>query len=447
MANQLRVVRATGADGPVLLTGIFSGISRRPGDQYNKAKQPIYVPESSTVPTVGAAGLSTADIAGYIDLDVTMDVWRMLNHLDGAGVHDGSIRLLTDGAEVSNSGVYDDAVATIQGTLATADLLAGPDRLSVGGTTFLSLAPVQTALHVREPARHSGTTAGATKDTSAAGANVLRLSVNGGPEFNVVVTAVAGLTNAVLLRELMQGFAAAGYSTSDLFVDAGDVASTGTFTLAGQPDNNDQADINGKTYTFQTVLTDVDGNVLIGATASDTIDNLIAAITLGAGAGTLYAASMTANTDVAAVAGPGDTMDVTALVAGSAGDAITTTTPTNVSGNLSWGGATLSGGLDDETIRISSPLGATLEIVTSGLATVLGMTPATYTPTVRGTVGEADFDTFTGINITVLASNPEYPTGTVVDDYVFVMANNQLAVDASIVYDAVPFTVPFYLVA
>ena len=33
-----------------------------------------------------------------------------------------------------------------------------------------------------------------------------------------------------------------------------------------------------KTYTFQTVLTDVDGNVLIGATASDSIDNLIAGV-------------------------------------------------------------------------------------------------------------------------------------------------------------------------
>lgn len=60
--------------------------------------------------------------------------------------------------------------------------------------------------------------------------------------------------------------------------------------------------INGRTYTFQTVLTDVDGHVLIGADNEETRDNLIAAINLDAGAGTIYAASMTANISVSASA-------------------------------------------------------------------------------------------------------------------------------------------------
>lgn len=118
---------------------------------------------------------------------------------------------------------------------------------------------------------------------------------------------------------------------------------TGTLTLAGNAANTETVVINGKTYTFQTVLTNADGNVLIGATASDSIDNLIAAINLGTGAGTLYAAATTANTAVSAAAGAGDTMDVTALAAyeGAAGNQITTT---ETMGSGSWGGAKLAGG-------------------------------------------------------------------------------------------------------
>jgi len=93
-------------------------------------------------------------------------------------------------------------------------------------------------------------------------------------------------------------------------------------------------------------LTDVDGNVLIGATASDSLDNLIAAINLDSGSGTLYATSTTANTFVSALAGTGDTMDVTALTAGTAGNSIATTT---TAADASWGGATLTGGSEDTT--------------------------------------------------------------------------------------------------
>jgi hypothetical protein len=122
------------------------------------------------------------------------------------------------------------------------------------------------------------------------------------------------------------------------------VAATGTLTATGNFSNGDTVTTGTKTYTFQTTLTNVNGNVLIGASASDSLDNLIAAINLGAGSGTLYAAATTANTFVSAAAGAGDTMDVTALTAGSAGNSIATT---ETSSNASWGGATLSGGEED----------------------------------------------------------------------------------------------------
>jgi hypothetical protein len=440
MADQLRVVRATGADGPVLLTGIFAGISKRPTDQYNKGKQPVYVPESSTIPALGAAGLTTALVDGFIDLDPTMDVQRMLNE------DDGSINLLTAAGDVSNSGVYDDA-AVGEGVVAGASLLAGPNRVNVVGSLFTSLSPVTTQLHVRDAAQLVGVTGGATKNTSAAGANVLTVAVNGGLSHNFLVTQSATLANGVLLRELMQGFAAAGFSTDELFADLSDAAaSVGTLTLTANVQDGDEVEIDGKTYTFQVALTDVDGNVLVGASASDSIDNLIAAINLGAGAGTLYAASTTLHPSVFVAPGAGDTMDATAKEAGVAGDAISTTDPTDTGGAMAWGAATLGGGADGTTVRISSPLGSSLEVVASGLATVLGITPGTDTPAVRGTVAEGDFDTFEDGLIEVLDTNGEYPVGTASGDYAVVMANGQLTV-RTVIYDSVSFDAPFAIVA
>lgn len=120
------------------------------------------------------------------------------------------------------------------------------------------------------------------------------------------------------------------------------IQAIGTLTFAANPLTTETVVVGGKTYTFQTVLTNVDGNVLIGTTASDSLDNLIAAITLGAGSGTLYAALTTAHPTVLAVAGAGDTMIAYAILGGVAGNAITTTT--TVTGG-SWGAATLLGGL------------------------------------------------------------------------------------------------------
>ncbi len=115
----------------------------------------------------------------------------------------------------------------------------------------------------------------------------------------------------------------------------------GVLTLTGQPLDTETVVIGGKTYTFQTVLTDVDGNVLIGASAGDSCDNLVAALNFDAGAGSLYAASTTEQTDVDASAGVGDTMDLVAQSGGTSGDSITTTETLT---NGSFGEVTLTGG-------------------------------------------------------------------------------------------------------
>lgn len=133
------------------------------------------------------------------------------------------------------------------------------------------------------------------------------------------------------------------------------VAATGTLTFVANPADTDPVVIGSRTYTFQTVLTNVAGHVLIGATASDSLDNLIAAINLGAGSGVKYAAATTQHPTVTAAAGAGDTMVVTAQAKGTAGNAIATTETFTNAGNV-WGAVTLTGGVDSYTIKIEKLL-------------------------------------------------------------------------------------------
>lgn len=129
------------------------------------------------------------------------------------------------------------------------------------------------------------------------------------------------------------------------------VQATGTLTLGANAADTETVTIGGKVYTFQAALTNVNGNVKIGATASDSIDNLIAAITLGAGAGVTYAAAMTVHPTVTAAAGAGDTMTVTAVASGTAGNAIATT-ETLAGGGSQFGAVTLTGGIKSYTMKV-----------------------------------------------------------------------------------------------
>lgn len=122
-------------------------------------------------------------------------------------------------------------------------------------------------------------------------------------------------------------------------IDVSIAHATGTLTLSGQPLNTETVVIGGKTYTFQTTLTDVDGNVLIGATVAASIANLAAAIELGSGAGTTYAASMTRNPAVEVYSNDATTLVVKAP--GGVGNVVATTESLT---NGSWGGGTLAGG-------------------------------------------------------------------------------------------------------
>lgn len=121
---------------------------------------------------------------------------------------------------------------------------------------------------------------------------------------------------------LWDGSTAFNYRTTDalLNLSSSDATDTdiavGILTLSGNILDGETVTIDEKIYTFEDTLTEVDGNVHIGALATDTIDNLIDAINLGAGGGTDYATAMTLHPSVTALAGAGDTMDITAKVSG-----------------------------------------------------------------------------------------------------------------------------------
>jgi uncharacterized protein (TIGR02217 family) len=124
---------------------------------------------------------------------------------------------------------------------------------------------------------------------------------------------------------------------------AAGTAATGTFTTAANLGNGDTVTIEGKVYTLQTSLTNVDGHVKIAASETLTLVNLKNAINATGGtAGVDYAAATTANTSVTATSSTAHTVVVKSLLDGTAGNAITTT---EASGGA-WGAATLTGGVD-----------------------------------------------------------------------------------------------------
>lgn len=128
--------------------------------------------------------------------------------------------------------------------------------------------------------------------------------------------------------------------------DSGDAAATGTLTSdATAPADGDTVTIGTQVYTFKTALTAATTafEVLIGASAAAALTNLKAAINLAAGGGTTYGSLTPANTKVVAGTLTATTLLLTALISGTVGNATATT---ETSAHLSFGAATLTGGVD-----------------------------------------------------------------------------------------------------
>ncbi len=107
--------------------------------------------------------------------------------------------------------------------------------------------------------------------------------------------------------------------------DVAAIASQGTLTMDTIPTDGDTMTVDAKTYTFQTTLTDVDGNVTIGGSLAQAKLNIVAAFDLSGVAGTDYATSMTANATVNIATFVADAAVLTAKTGGVAGNALVTT--------------------------------------------------------------------------------------------------------------------------
>lgn len=154
------------------------------------------------------------------------------------------------------------------------------------------------------------------------------------------ISAVALVEGTIATTPAFPQFKSADFQVGD----PASVAAIGTLSVPINPSDTETVTIDAKVYTFQTTLTNVDGNVLIGATPADSVKNLVKAITLGTGEGTNYAKSMTEHPTVTAVVGsPTTDMDVTAKVPGTGANTLATT-ETLAGGGNQWGGATLAGG-------------------------------------------------------------------------------------------------------
>jgi hypothetical protein len=176
-------------------------------------------------------------------------------------------------------------------------------------------------------------------------------------------TKVTTTTEAVGESTTLAAFSVVGRNSSGnlaLATFGGEGAkATGTLTFSGVGTADDTITIGSKTYTLKAAPTTVANEVLIGASATATAANLIAAINGAAGAGTAYGSLTTAHPDVIASAGAAGVVEIQAKVAGQAGDAIATT---ETGSNTSFGSATLTGGIGANVM----PIGITTAAVTTG---------------------------------------------------------------------------------
>lgn len=105
----------------------------------------------------------------------------------------------------------------------------------------------------------------------------------------------------------------------------GGTAAQGTLTMDTQPTDGDTVTVDTKTYTFQNTLTNVDGNVKIGASLTATQQNLVAAFSNTGEPGTDYAVATVTHPSVEIDDFVTNNAVLTAYEAGVAGNSIVTT--------------------------------------------------------------------------------------------------------------------------
>lgn len=158
--------------------------------------------------------------------------------------------------------------------------------------------------------------------------------------------------------------------TVTLATDAG-TAATGTITAGDVFTAGETVTIGSVVYTMVASLTTdpaaVPYEVLIGASAAASLDNLKSAINASAGAGTTYGTGTVAHPLVTAGDNADTTQAVTAKVVGTGGNAIATVTD---GANAVFGAETLEGGVEPAIISTAAEIKTAIEESTPAAALV-----------------------------------------------------------------------------
>lgn len=163
----------------------------------------------------------------------------------------------------------------------------------------------------------------------------LTAPVTGTDNIKVVYASGTATTYGTNVHNTIDPIAVRGRDISVRIGDtASPVAAQGTLTLVANPTDGDTMTVGSKTYTFEASLTDVDGNIQIGASQADTEANIVAAFDLSGTAGTDYAASMTAHPSVDISAFAAGVATLTAHTPGAGGNSIATTETFTDVGNV-----------------------------------------------------------------------------------------------------------------
>lgn len=133
------------------------------------------------------------------------------------------------------------------------------------------------------------------------------------------------------------------------------VKATGTLTASGVFSNGETITTSDGTttvvYTMVTALSGVAYEVLIGASAAISLDNLKSAINASAGAGTTYGTGTPANPIVTATTNTDTTQVIEANRVGTYANIFTTT---ETATNAAWGAATLESGAEPSTLLMNT---------------------------------------------------------------------------------------------
>lgn len=165
---------------------------------------------------------------------------------------------------------------------------------------------------------------------------------------NVTIEALDFAASTLATMKVQSPLGIAGIIESDQTTDSsGEVASSdvanyalGTLTLAGNAVAAETVTLGSVTYTWRTAVAATANEVLIGATASASLDNLKSAINLDGTVG-VYGTATVVHPTIRADGKTATTLDVKAKTGGTAGNSLASTEAMT---NGSFGGATLSGG-------------------------------------------------------------------------------------------------------